>query len=231
MRPRSSQAELVIPTTGNENTTWGLTLAHALDAVPSALRERILGGSGPLAMCWVGARHRADSETAADVTLLTKLVGRDVDLWLIGPEIPPGVGAREIRPPGGRWRVRLTGVHGRYTPELAATLPQPALAALFCPGLDMDLESWAPSVQELIRRDVLTVVTGYSGDQSLVQDEYILVALGARIVAPTELNPGGWSRRPGEILVKNYSFVAFQGGVPTPGPHAQALRARGFDIP
>lgn len=229
---RADEAELVIPVAGNENTTWALTLGHALAEAPAGVRSHVLRDRPePLVLHWVGARHRGDSETAADLPLLLSILRRDVDLWMIGPEIPPGVGERTLRAPGGRHRVRLTGIHGRYTPDVAAALPTPDLAAMFCAGLDMELDSWTPSVHELVRRDALTVVTGYSGDQSLVQDEDILAALGATIVTPTELNPGGWNRRPGEILVKNYAAVSFRGGQPSRGSPADALRERGFDIP
>ena len=222
-----AHGELQVLCQGEMRTTWGLTVRHALDQAPPEVRARVLGPSSESVVVFcLGARDRADSEGGMDFALFMRLLRRDIDVYLIGPEMPT---AAPQTLQDGKRRARVFSVPGMYSPTM--DLPKPSLVALFCPGLDLHFDTWEPTLRALIYQQVLVLITGYSGDQSVVQDEEIAVALGAKIVSPTELNPYGWNRIDGQFLVKNYSFLSFLGGEPADRSPKEVLIARGFEIP
>mmetsp|Transcript_67866 Transcript_67866/g.107633 ORF Transcript_67866/g.107633 Transcript_67866/m.107633 type:complete len:708 (+) Transcript_67866:47-2170(+) len=62
--------------------------------------------------------------------------------------------------------------------------PLPELVVLCRPRLSSSLELWLPILQFLVEKQILTVVTGFT-DQSMVQNEDILEALGCSVVSST----------------------------------------------
>lgn len=109
----------------------------------------------------------------------------------------------------------------------------PDLVVLCRPNLSRKLEEWVPLVQALVRRESQTIVTGFS-DQSLVQNEDILGALGCTITSTTTccFHDGAsesWEPHP------HHHALAFKGGSCPESLDLQSLKQtlidRGFDIP
>jgi hypothetical protein len=130
-------------------------------------------------MHWLGARD----EVKVDCSSLPPAFGaegapRTLDIWCVGPDIWPEKMGDQV---DGlvRWHTRKSCY------EDAVGLPAPHLCCMFCPGLDFAFNQWARGVQHALSFKVPIIVTGYSSDQSAVQDLDIMVALGgAVLVAP-----------------------------------------------
>jgi len=105
-------------------------------------------------------------------------------------------------------------------------------------NLASDLERWVPIIRRLVITETLTIITGPDRDQSLVQNEDILLALGCDVKCPTticcpNLDPGVNFAS----ACENYHALVFHGGsfnhrladdVPT---MQRSLLARGFELP
>jgi tetratricopeptide (TPR) repeat protein len=114
----------------------------------------------------------------------------------------------------------------------------PELAVLCRPRLSSALELWLPVIKHLVERKVLTVVTGFT-DQSLVQDEDVLEALGCTIVSPTacRFDSDDVDAAGGEGNTDchpHHHALAFQGGHVLESVDLESLRKlfsdRGFDV-
>lgn len=182
----------------------------------------------------VGGRHE-DPFTFAEGRLMAK----SCTVRMVGPEVSrsPTPGANrepaehlfeEHRVVNGR-EVLVKYMVGLYHDMLEAS-EAPELAVIGCPNFDSGLDDWLPTLRRLVEMQVLTVVTGYSRDQSCVQNEDILRALGCEVVAGTARSPHVFRHM---VMCKNYHYMAFRGGripdLDLPAFKAQLLE-RGFEI-
>mmetsp|Transcript_100400 Transcript_100400/g.181209 ORF Transcript_100400/g.181209 Transcript_100400/m.181209 type:complete len:667 (+) Transcript_100400:58-2058(+) len=143
--------------------------------------------------------------------------------------------------------LRLQGTYHRVVPTVG---PPPELVLLCGANLARDLDSWLPILHCLIDADVLTVVAGLR-DESVIQNEDVLLALGCHVVPETLISSksawrdgcalGDSESQECEPCEGNVSFVqdgalvAFRGGTPTGLiDNAEALRQvlelRGFKL-
>jgi len=205
--------------------------------------------ANPLVILWLGARD--DNEGRADFQALEAgLNVPAVELYLIGPspaEARNGMGL--TAPANGQFgRLRVHRVAGLYPAVLSTRsgsgIPAPHYAVAFNAGLDLHFSSWAPALQHLalLQPPPAVLTTGYSTDDSALQDEQILAALGLQVQLPTRFSPEGFALFPPHV--SNQNITVSQGvSISTPELRAQlpyssaklnevagALKKRGFDI-
>jgi len=153
----------------------------------------------------------------------------EVLIRMIGPKVKCPHMHEESKVIDGR-TIRVQYMHGWYHDAISAD-DSPDLAVLCSPNLSADFEGWAPTVRQLISMKALTIVTGESFDQSLVQNEDILRALGCNVVLPTARSPHGcWIFN----TCRNYHVMACRGGTPRGDVLVPAMKrrleARGFQF-
>jgi tetratricopeptide (TPR) repeat protein len=117
----------------------------------------------------------------------------------------------------------------------------PDLVVLCRPNLSSALELWAPVIQHLVQREIQTVVTGFS-DQSLIQNEDVLETLGCSIICSTRYFFDPELRRQVEEdseehddLHPHHHALAFKGGLGREAAEdfvalKQTFTERGFDV-
>jgi len=185
--------------------TWHRTFLHAIKTMPARCRPTgPFSKENPLVILWLGARD--DNEGLADYRALE--AGLDVpavELYLIGPppdaDAPSGAGLTVAadEKPRQFGRMRVHHVSGLYPAVLSTRsgsgIPAPHYAVAFNAGLDLHFSSWAPALQHLalLQPPPVVLTTGYSTDDSALQDEQILAALGLQVQLPTRFSPEGFS--------------------------------------
>jgi len=234
----------------DHTTTWHVTLLRALALLPA--RHRVSGlftAEKPLVLLWLGARD--DNEGAADFRALEeglcnpKTNGGCADvgavhIYLVGP--PPMDGRAGLSPSPKLQqygRLRVHRVVGFY--PAAAPIPTPHYAVAFNAGLDAHFFHWAPAIQHLARLNPqpLLLTTGYSTDDSSLQDELLLQSLGMQILLPTRPSiEGGFALMPPHVSNHHVTWSRGESSAATSlalGNYqleqlADQLRQRGFDI-
>lgn len=189
---------------------------------------------------WLGSRD--DNEGAADFRALEKMIGVPALLCLIGPApsgMRAGLSASKQIARYGQLRVRrVVGLYPSAAQTASPALPAPHYAAAFNAGLDAHFDAWAPAIRQLITMPSppVLITSGYSTDDSSLQDELILRALGAAVVVPTRISPHGFALMPPHI--SNHNVTVCQGRDATMtsvdvdvAAVKRHLQSRGFHLP
>eukprot|EP00808_Paulinella_micropora_P016834 g13889.t1 len=117
-----------------------------------------------------------------------------------------------------RYRLPVWAAFGRAAADAAMTrgradaepdraaLARPDLALVFCPGLDIDFLSWAPTLQLLAKQHVPCFIWGYNKDK--IPTQLVVEHLQLQVVVPMQINPFSI-----EMMghVKNHHLIAFRG--------------------
>jgi tetratricopeptide (TPR) repeat protein len=178
-----------------------------------------------MVMHWLGARDEVNSS----VELLTKRISKDIDIYCVGPDIHAD-DMKDVVTKCGRNTVRSFCRKQLYNSEL--NLPKPDLLCAFCPGFDFGFDNWSSGIVAAIAQAVPIVVSGYSHDQSMVQNVDILVEFGAKVLVSSFFTSCGFSGF--NHMVKNSHCCVVVGDASaksSPKEIKQRLKNRGFEIP
>lgn len=186
----------------------------------------------------------AESAAAASATL----AAQKVELLAVNPEDASSLKASlkdlSLVAPGCKFRVPDREAEGWDTDDSSDeeeeddTEEQLELAVLYNVDLTSDMERWVTLIRRLVITEKPTIVTGRSKDQSLVQNEDILLALGCDIKCPTTLCQP--SPEPGAEFTSaadNYHALVFYGGkfnerlAEDVKLMQRSFAVRGFDLP
>eukprot|EP00928_Gymnodinium_smaydae_P065343 TRINITY_DN48505_c0_g1_i1.p1 TRINITY_DN48505_c0_g1~~TRINITY_DN48505_c0_g1_i1.p1 ORF type:complete len:822 (-),score=133.52 TRINITY_DN48505_c0_g1_i1:125-2281(-) len=115
---------------------------------------------------------------------------------------------------------------GQYEDALRSA--QPDLAVLFCPSLfGTTSERWIATIRHLVKREIRTAVVGRIVEESFVQNEDLLRAVGCAISLPTTVvTPSpGVSYKPSDGTI-GFHVTTFTGGIVPDGGEDANVRKR-----